>query len=66
MIILAAGLVALVLAAAIARPHGLPEVAVAAPAALLLVAVGAVSPTEVGGVLRDLGPTVLFWSYLAG
>lgn len=60
MIILAAGLVALVLAAAIARPHGLPEVAVAAPAALLLVAVGAVSPTEVGGVLRDLGPTVLF------
>ncbi|GAA4479221.1 arsenic transporter [Rhodococcus olei] len=60
MIVLAAALVGLVLAAAIVRPHGLPEVVVAAPAAALLVAVGAVSPDEVVDVLHDLGPTVLF------
>lgn len=60
MTLLAAALVVLVLAAAIVRPHGLPEVVVAAPAAALLVALGAVTPTQVADIARDLGPTLGF------
>ncbi|MFC9788665.1 SLC13 family permease [Rhodococcus sp. NPDC127528] len=53
-------LVALVLAAAIARPHGLPEVVVAAPAAAVVLAMGALSPSEAVDQLSSLGPTVAF------
>ncbi|TQF73522.1 arsenic transporter [Rhodococcus spelaei] len=60
MIVVVAVLVALVLAAAIARPHGLPEVAVAAPAAVVVLAIGALSPAEALDQLRALGPTVAF------
>ncbi|MFE3292572.1 SLC13 family permease [Rhodococcus sp. NPDC059234] len=60
MIVVVAVLVTLVLAAAIARPHGLPEVVVAAPAAVVVLAVGALSPSQAVDQLRSLGPTVAF------
>ncbi|WP_027500030.1 SLC13 family permease [Rhodococcus sp. UNC363MFTsu5.1] len=60
MVWLVGALVALVLAAAIIRPHGLPEVAVAAPAALIVVGIGALTPTEALEEVRALGPTVAF------
>ncbi|MFG1785100.1 SLC13 family permease [Rhodococcus oryzae] len=60
MVWLVGALVALVLAAAILRPHGLPEVAVAAPAAVIVVAVGAVTPAQALEEVRTLGPTVAF------
>ncbi|MCZ4556857.1 arsenical pump membrane protein [Rhodococcus sp. PvR044] len=60
MVWLVGALVALVLAAAILRPHGLPEVAVAAPAAVIVVAVGAVTPAQALAEVRTLGPTVAF------
>ncbi|MFI6431839.1 SLC13 family permease [Rhodococcus oryzae] len=60
MVWLVGALVALVLAAAILRPHGLPEVAVAAPAAVIVVAIGAVTPAQALEEVRTLGPTVAF------
>jgi arsenical pump membrane protein len=60
MVWLVGALVALVLAAAILRPHGLPEVAVAAPAAVIVVAIGALTPTQALEEVRTLGPTVAF------
>jgi arsenical pump membrane protein len=49
-----------VLAFAVARPRGLPEVVAAAPAALLVAGFGLVSWHDVGAELRTLGPTVGF------
>jgi arsenical pump membrane protein len=58
--ILALLLLGAVLATAVVRPRGVPEVAVAVPAALLLVVVGAVSLGASLDVLEALAPTVAF------
>jgi arsenical pump membrane protein len=49
-----------VLAFAVVRPRGLPEVVAAAPAAILVVALGLVSWRDVTAELAALGPTVGF------
>ena len=55
---------AVALAAAVARPRLLPEWAAACGGAALLVAVGAVSAHDAGAALRDLAPTVGFLAAL--
>jgi arsenical pump membrane protein len=58
--LVAVGLLAISIAFAVARPGGLPEVVVAAPAAAVLVALGIVPPHEAWHTLREIGPTVAF------
>jgi arsenical pump membrane protein len=53
-------LLAAILVVTVARPLGLPEALVAAPAALLLLAVGALSWDAAGQEARTLGPTLGF------
>jgi arsenical pump membrane protein len=58
--ILALALLAAVLGTAVVRPRGVPEVVVAVPAALLLIAVGAVSLDAAREEIDHLAPTVAF------
>ncbi|MFC9518815.1 SLC13 family permease [Nocardiaceae bacterium NPDC056970] len=53
-------LVAAVLVFAIVRPRGLPEIVVAAPAAVLAVAIGVVTPAQAWSEITALAPTVGF------
>lgn len=59
-LLVAAALLAAVLAAATLRPFGLPEVAVAVPAAALAVVIGLVSPAAALAEITGLAPTVGF------
>ena len=51
---------AIALLGAIVRPMGLSEAVFALSGGLILVVTGAVSWSQVGDTLRELGPTVLF------
>jgi arsenical pump membrane protein len=61
---LALVLLAGTLAAAVTRPRYMPEAAVAAAGAVVLVAAGALGPSEASDALRELGPTVAFLAAL--
>lgn len=60
MTVVAVALVVVVLVFAIARPRGLSEIVIAAPAAALVVVLGIVTPQQAGRELRELAPTVGF------
>jgi arsenical pump membrane protein len=62
--ILAVGLLLGVLAFAVVRPRGLSEATVAVPAAVLLVAVGAVAPPQAWQQVEELWPVVAFLAIL--
>ncbi|MGE5133396.1 MAG: SLC13 family permease [Gemmatimonadota bacterium] len=49
-----------VLAFAVTRPRGLPEAVLAVPAAVLVIAIGAISPAEALAEARRLGPVIGF------
>jgi arsenical pump membrane protein len=53
-------LLAVALGFALWRPHGLPELVAAAPAAGAVLLLGLLTPTAAGRELRELGPTVAF------
>ncbi|MGI5376520.1 SLC13 family permease [Streptomyces sp. CA-251387] len=57
---LSAALLVLVLVCAVVRPFGLPEAVVAVPAAVLVVAVGAVSLDDARAEAEQLGPVIGF------
>ncbi|MCX5045630.1 SLC13 family permease [Aldersonia sp. NBC_00410] len=57
---LSVGLLAIVIGFASLRPRGLPEAVVAVPAALILIAVGAVGPSAAWDEITDLAPVVGF------
>jgi arsenical pump membrane protein len=58
--LLAAGLLVLVLAGAVVRPWGLPEAVVAVPAAVVVVATGAISLPDAVDEAARLGPVIGF------
>jgi arsenical pump membrane protein len=58
--LLAAGLLVLLLAGAVVRPWGLPEAVVAVPAAVVVVATGAISLPEAVDEAARLGPVIGF------
>lgn len=57
---LAIALLAVVLAVAVARPHGLPEATAAVPAALVVLVAGLLTPERALDEVRELAPTVGF------
>ena len=59
-LVFSAVLLALVLVFAMVRPHRWPEVVVAAPAALLLLAAGVVTPEQAWAEIRELLPVTGF------
>ena len=58
--IVALALLVVVLGFALVRPHELPELIAAAPAAGLVLVLGLVTPAAAGHELVELGPTVAF------
>jgi arsenical pump membrane protein len=58
--VLAVGLLAVVLVVAVTRPRSLPEATAAIPAALIVLAVGLLTPQRAWAEVAELGPTVGF------
>ena len=54
------GLLAVVLIAAVVRPWGWPEAVIAAPAAVIVVATGAIDPHQALGQAERIGPVIGF------